>query len=184
MTPYLRDLTWPGQFFFYQKLCKGCPISYAKFQHDPPHSSGLGVHRRKISGGGIHPPLPGRGLTSKESQSFKTAVFTKTVDNYFWLKKATKFLLPPSCPYCQGSPNKLCFALIKRSRPWPDRKGSCCTSVDLHGRPEHMYIGYSPACLSNVSSEKNCSEPFMTWNDLGGMRRGRNYTWFHAYCYS
>ena len=43
-------------------LRKRCPISYAKFQHDPPHSSGCIAE--KPQGGGWHPtPLPGRGLT-------------------------------------------------------------------------------------------------------------------------
>ena len=35
---------------------KGCPISCAKFQHDPPHSSGCIAE--KPQGGGLHQPPP------------------------------------------------------------------------------------------------------------------------------
>ena len=48
---------WPDMtrsIFFYQKLRKGCPISYAKFQHDPSDSSGYIA--KKTQGGRIDPP--------------------------------------------------------------------------------------------------------------------------------
>ena len=54
---------WPDMTrskFFHQKLRKGCPISYAKFQHDPPDSSGCIAE--KPEGGVASTPLPGRGL--------------------------------------------------------------------------------------------------------------------------
>ena len=48
--------------FFYQKLRKGCPISYAKFQHDPPHSSGFIAENLRGGVASTPPPMPGRGL--------------------------------------------------------------------------------------------------------------------------
>ena len=49
------DLTWPN--FFHQKLRKGRPISYRKFQHDTPN--GLACSSEKLMGGGcINPPPP------------------------------------------------------------------------------------------------------------------------------
>ena len=59
--------------FFYQKLGKGCPISCAKFQHDPPHSSGCIAE--KPQGGGLHqPPLHGRGLNILEITAPSSAI--------------------------------------------------------------------------------------------------------------
>ena len=52
------DLTRP--IFFHQKLRKGCPISYGKFQHDPPN--GVASSSEKLMGGLHQPPLTGRGL--------------------------------------------------------------------------------------------------------------------------
>ena len=52
------DLTWP--FFFHQKLLKGRPISYTKFQHDTPN--GLACSSEKLMGGCINPPSTGEGL--------------------------------------------------------------------------------------------------------------------------
>ena len=52
-------MTWP-EFFFCPKLCKGCPISYAKFQRDP--LSGWAVIPEKTHGGASSPSLHGRGL--------------------------------------------------------------------------------------------------------------------------
>ena len=50
-----RNLTWPGQFFFYQKLRKVCPTSYSKTRRRvaPPFFRYL----RKTSGG-VHQPPP------------------------------------------------------------------------------------------------------------------------------
>ena len=53
------DLTWPN--FFHQKLRKGRPISYRKFQHDTPN--GLACSSEKVMGGLHQPPLHWRGLT-------------------------------------------------------------------------------------------------------------------------
>ena len=48
---------------FYQKLRKWCPISCAKFQHDPPHSSGcIAKKNSRVVVASTPPPLPGRGL--------------------------------------------------------------------------------------------------------------------------
>ena len=51
--------------FFYQKLRKGCPISCAKFQHDPPHSSGCIAEKPQGGVAPTPPPLHGRGLRSE-----------------------------------------------------------------------------------------------------------------------
>ena len=55
-------VTWPDptKFFFHQKLRKEFPISYGKFQHDPPN--GVASSSEKLMGGCINPPLTGRGL--------------------------------------------------------------------------------------------------------------------------
>ena len=48
-------VTWPDPAeFFLQKLCKTCPISYAKFQRDP--SSGSASISEKLMTGCINPP--------------------------------------------------------------------------------------------------------------------------------
>ena len=60
----LLYLPWPDltRSFFCQELRKGCPISYAKFQRDPP--SGSEAIPEKLMGVASTPPLPlqGRGL--------------------------------------------------------------------------------------------------------------------------
>ena len=48
------DLTWPN--FFHQKLRKGRPISYRKFQHDTPN--GLACSSEKLMGGVASTPPP------------------------------------------------------------------------------------------------------------------------------
>ena len=61
-----------------------------------------------------------------------------------------------------------------RSRSWPDRKRSCCISVDPYDRSDHIY-GVLIAALAGLYQKwlpKNCWWPFMTWNDLGDMGRG------------
>ena len=63
-------VTWPdpANFFFHQKFGKGCPISYGKFQHDPPN--GVASSSEKLMGGGLHqPPLHGRGLRFARKRS-------------------------------------------------------------------------------------------------------------------
>ena len=60
-TSYDVIAPWPDMTrskFFYQKLRKGCPISCAKFQHDPPHRSGCIAE--KPQGGSHRPPPPAR----------------------------------------------------------------------------------------------------------------------------
>ena len=47
-------MRWPDPVKFFAKSCgKGCPISYAKFQRDPP--SGSAAISEKLMGGGINP---------------------------------------------------------------------------------------------------------------------------------
>ena len=48
------DLTWPN--CFHQKLRKGRPISYRKFQHNT--LNGLACSSEKLMGGGLHQPPP------------------------------------------------------------------------------------------------------------------------------
>ena len=49
------SVTWSDSvIFFHQKFRKGCPISYAKFQADPPSASG--AIPEKLMGGCITPP--------------------------------------------------------------------------------------------------------------------------------
>ena len=49
-------MTW--SIFFYQKLRKGCPMRYVKFQHGSLHSSRC-IAKKKHRGG-IHSPPPAR----------------------------------------------------------------------------------------------------------------------------
>ena len=63
------DLTWPN--FFHQKLRKGRPISYRKFQHYTPN--GLACSSEKLMGGLHQPPLHWRGL--KETSHLQHGVF-------------------------------------------------------------------------------------------------------------
>ena len=55
------DLTWPN--FFHQKLRKGRPISYGKFQRDTP--IGLASSSEKLMGGVASTPLHWRGLRNE-----------------------------------------------------------------------------------------------------------------------
>ena len=62
----------PKNVFFYQKLRKGCPRGYWKYQHDQANSSArIAKKKLKWGGGGSHRPLPsyprlpGRGLMAK-----------------------------------------------------------------------------------------------------------------------
>ena len=60
-----------------------------------------------------------------------------------------------------------------RSMWWPDRKRSYCISIDPYRLPEHIYCVFiALACLCRMLLPKNCWWPFMTWNDLGDMKRG------------
>ena len=85
-----------------------------------------------------------------ESKSYKIAFFfsKKTFHNNFWLSEETTLILPVSYFSSWDASNELYFDL-KRSfwkfdlrsshDSWPDRKRSCCISVDPYGRPEHIY---------------------------------------------
>ena len=63
-------------FFFYQKLRKGCPIIYAKFQHDPTHSSAC-IKKKKISDGSHRPPTPARTRVKNNIHMYHTTVRTR-----------------------------------------------------------------------------------------------------------
>ena len=63
------DLTRPN--FFHQKLRKGCPISYGKFQHDPPN--GVASSSEKLMGGGLHQPPPPDRARVKTNPVLSTA---------------------------------------------------------------------------------------------------------------
>ena len=60
-TSYDVIARWPNRTrsMFYQKLYKGCSISYAKFQRDL--LSGSAAISEKTHGGGITPPRTGEG---------------------------------------------------------------------------------------------------------------------------
>ena len=60
-----------------------------------------------------------------------------------------------------------------RLRSWPDRKRSCCISVDPYGRPEHIYgVFIALVGLYQKLLPKSCWLPFVTWNDLKIWRHG------------
>ena len=62
-------VTWPDPTkFFQQKLRKGCPISYVKFQHDPPN--GLASRSEKPMGGGVASTPPDRARVKWKCQTF------------------------------------------------------------------------------------------------------------------
>ena len=62
-TSYDVIAPWPGLtrlISFCQKLHRGCPISYAKFQRDPPSGSEV-IPEKLMDGGCINPPCTGEG---------------------------------------------------------------------------------------------------------------------------
>ena len=64
-------VTWPDLTkFFHQKLRKGRPISYRKFQHHTPND--LACSSENLMGGSINPPLHWRGLTRHRLGCFCT----------------------------------------------------------------------------------------------------------------
>ena len=91
------DLTWP--IVFHQKLRKGRPISYRKFQHDTPN--GLASSSEKLRGGCINSPPPlarvntrtGRGkkcpplrffADSGKTAAHSAAIFSVPAHNWIW----------------------------------------------------------------------------------------------------
>ena len=55
----------------------------------------------------------------------------------------------------------------------PDRNRSCCISVDLYRRPEHIYgIFIALFGLHQKLLPKNCWWPKVAWNDLSDLTRG------------
>ena len=94
------------------------------------------------------------GLASREQKLKNSSLGLKRIFcNSFWLSKDTEFILP-ACSILflflrriEWTINTLTYRYLKRSfwkfglrsRSWPDRKRSCCISVDPYGRPEHIY---------------------------------------------
>ena len=86
------DLTRPN--FFHQKFRKWCPISYGKFQHDPPN--GVASSSEKLMGGLHQPPLTWRGLIGVDNVathfSIKTlAQHRAAIVSYFVVSKIIEF---------------------------------------------------------------------------------------------
>ena len=64
-------VTWPDPTnFFHQKFRKGCPISYGKFQHDPPN--GVASSSEKLMGGGVASTPPDRARVKGKGQVYLT----------------------------------------------------------------------------------------------------------------
>ena len=126
------------------------------------------------------------GLASKEQKNIKITLFVKNVFFYnnLWLNKDTTFILSASCSSCQDASNGLWFDLKRscwkfdlRSRSWPDRKSHVAYQSYRrpYRRPEHDYgfcIALAFLYQKLLTCRNNCWWLFMTWNDLGDMRKG------------